>query len=507
MPLRINPLITGDQYKQLHYLMSPPGTTKVYSNLTPRKSRIDGVNHAVVFGIQYWLKEYLLTQWNEQFFAEPWSKVQSRYKRIADATLGPGLVTFDHIKQLHELGYMPLKVKALPEGSLCPIRVPLLTITNTQDHAHWLPNFLETILSCTLWQPITSATIAREYLKLFRDAALETTGDAAFAAWQAHDFSHRGLSSLESACLSGAAHHAVGLTGSDTIPAIEFLETYYGANVEKELIGASVPATEHSIMALGGMEDEIGTFTRLMDLFPKGVLSIVSDTWSLPRVTTHILPLLKDRIMARDGKVVIRPDSFWTDPVDCICGFDGYHPQMDKLNEAERLSIRKGVVETLYDLFGGTVNDRGYKVLAPCCGTIYGDSILIDRVKRINARLKAKGFASTNWLAGCGSFGYQYQTRDSLGLAVKATYGVVDGQPREIWKDPITDDGMKRSAKGLLQVTKGPAGYVLKDCATPAEEEASELQTVFLDGKLTRETTLAEIRARVGADLANPTVV
>jgi nicotinamide phosphoribosyltransferase len=505
--MTINPLICTDQYKQGHYRMSPPGTTKVYSNLTPRKSRLEGVNHAVVFGVQYWLKEYVLKQWNDQFFSQPWEKVEARYKRIIDASLGQGAVTFEHIKQLHDLGYMPLKIKALPEGSLCPIRVPLLTITNTVDHAYWLPNFLETILSCTLWQPITSATIAREYLKLFREAALETTGDASFAQWQPHDFSMRGLSSLESACLSSAAHHAVGITGSDTIPAIEFLETYYGASVDRELIGGSVPATEHSIMALGGMEDEIGTFNRLLDTFPKGILSVVSDTWSLPRVLTHILPTLKDRLLTRDGKLVIRPDSFWTDPVDCLCGFDGYHPQMEKLNAAERETIRKGVVETLWDIFGGTVNSLGYKVLHPCISTIYGDSILIGRVKSINQRLKAKGFASTNWLAGCGSFGYQYNTRDSLGLAVKATYGVVNGEGREIWKDPVTDDGMKRSAKGLLQVINTPKGYVLKDCATPAEEEASELRTVFLDGKLVRETTLAEIRARVGANLANTPVV
>lgn len=501
MSLRINPLFQTDQYKQGHFRMFPPGTTKVYSNLTPRKSRIEGVNQVVVFGVQYFLKEYLLTQWTEGFFQRPWEEVARAYSRMITQTLGPDAVALEHVKRLHDLGYLPLEIKALPEGSLCPIRVPLLTITNTVDHAYWLVNFLETILSCSLWQPITSATIAREYLKIGRQFAIETTGDSSFAQWQSHDFSHRGMSSLESACLSGAAHLAVGLTGTDTLPAIEFLEQYYGANVDTELVGASVPASEHSVVCFGGMDDEIGTFVRMLDTFPKGILSMVSDTWSLPRVITHILPALKDKIMARDGKLVIRPDSFWTDPVDCICGFDGYHPQMAKLNEAEIVSIRKGVVESLWDLFGGTVSATGYKLLDSHIGDIYGDSITLARYKRINERLKAKGFASVNWLDGVGSFTYQYNTRDSFGMAVKATYGVVNGAPIQVFKDPVTDDGMKKSAKGLLQVVETPQGYVLHDCVTPEQEAASALTTVFKDGKLVRETTLAEIRARVAKTL------
>lgn len=502
MSLVISPLIQCDFYKQGHAPMYPAGTTKVYSNLTPRKSRIEGVNHVVVFGNRYFIQEYVIKQWNEQFFSKPWEEVSLPYQQLMDATLGPGAVTLERIKKLHDLQYMPLEIKALPEGTLCPIRVPCLTITNTVDHAYWLVNFLETILSCTLWQPYTSATIAREYLKIFRSYALETVGDAGFVQWQGHDFSMRGMGSLESACTSGAGHLAAGFTGTDTIPAIQFLSRYYGANPLTELVGASVRATEHSVMCFGGKDGEIATFERLIDQTPsEAILSIVSDTWSLPYVLTTVLPTLKTKIALRKGKIVIRPDSFWTDPVDCLTGFDGYHPQMEKLNAAEKESVRKGVIETLYDLFGGSVSPKGYKMLSPCIGTIYGDSISLERAERTCLRLKEKGFASTNWVAGIGSYTYQHNTRDTLGFAVKATYGIVNGEPREIYKDPVTDDGMKKSAKGLLQVVETKAGLVLRDCVTPEEERNSALIPIFLDGKELNITTLAEIRARVRASL------
>jgi len=502
MNISISPLIQTDFYKQGHYAMYEPGTTRIYSNLTPRKSRVEGINQVVVFGHTYFLREYLVNQWNREFFSRPWEEVSAPYQSLMDSTLGPGAVTLAHIKSLHDLGYLPLLIKALPEGSLCPIRVPSLTITNTVDHAYWLVNFLETILSTTLWQPYTTATLAREFLREFRRAALETTGDTGFCQWQGHDFSMRGMSSLESACTSGAAHLAVGFTGTDTVPAIRFLELYYRTDARKELVGASVRATEHSIMALSGQQDEIGTFERLIDNTPDdAIISIVSDTWSLQRVLTVILPALKTKIAARKGKVVIRPDSFWTDPVDCLCGFDGYHPQMEKLDAAGKAVTRKGVIEALWDIFGGTVNALGYKMLSPCIGTIYGDSISLDRQQRIHLRLKDKGFASTNWVAGIGSYTYQYNTRDTFGFAVKATYGVVNGVAREIFKDPVTDDGMKKSAKGLLQVVKTPGGLVLNDCVTPEQEEASELKPIFLNGTILIEPTLAEIRARVAASL------
>jgi nicotinamide phosphoribosyltransferase len=206
--------------------------------------------------------------------------------------------------------------------------------------------------------------------------------------------------------------------------------------------------------------------------------------------------------MARTGgfpidRLVIRPDSFWTDPIDCLCGYDGYHPQMEKLTTLEREVVRKGLIESLWDIFGGTVSPKGYKMLDVHIGAIYGDSITKDRGEKISIRLKHKGFASTNAVYGIGSFTYQFNTRDTFGMAIKATYGIVNNTPIQVYKDPVSDDGMKKSAKGLIRVDKIDGEYVYADCVTPEQEQGGELKTVFLDGKLLIDHTLAEIRARV----------
>lgn len=492
----INPLILCDFYKQTHYAMYPDDTTMIYSNFTPRKSRFPEIQHVVVFGVQYFVKEYLISQWNDNFFNLPWETVARKYKRMMDATLGKDSVDLEHIKQLHDLGYLPLIIKALPEGSLCGMKVPALTMRNTVDHAAWLVNFLETILSCTVWQSFTSATVAHRSKKLADDFSLRTVGNTNFTQWQFHDFSMRGLSSLESACMSGAGH-LLSFTGSDSIPAIEFLEQYYNADVDKELVAASVPATEHSIICMGLETGELETFRRLLSKFPTGPLSMVSDTWSLPKLVAKYLPILKDEIMFRNGTLVIRPDSFWTTPADCLCGFDGYHPQMDKLDDVEKEMVRKGLIESLWDIFGGTITEKGYKLLDSHISAIYGDSCNFEMSLEILDRLEKKGFASINTLIGSGSFLYQFNTRDTFGFAMKATYGEVSHVGREIYKDPITDSGMKKSAKGLLRVDKIGNDFILKDQCTWEEEAGGELIPVFENGKLLVDQTLAEIRERL----------
>lgn len=514
----MNPLLLVDFYKPSHYFMYPEGMTKLYSNFTPRKSRISGVNEVVVFAIQHFSLEYLIKGFNDNFFKRNKQEIIEEYSRHVKQS------TYSHIEALHDLQYLPIEIKALDEGTLCPIGVPILTITNTHPQFGWLVNYLETLISCMLWQPITSATIAHEYKKLLTHYAKETDEkNVDFVQWQGHDFSMRGMSSVESAILSGMGH-LLSFTGTDTIPAIYELEKSYSAS---GLIGASVPATEHSVMCMGTKESEIETFKRLMDLYPTGILSVVSDTWDLWKVCTEYLLQLKEEILARDGKLVIRPDS--GDPVDIICGDAQYQSRTDYESDKNLYPtpVNKGVIELLWDLFGGTVNEQGYKVLDPHIGAIYGDSITLDRATQICERLKQKGFASTNIVLGIGSYTYQYNTRDTFGFAVKATYGEITHESetlasasgfklkadpivetREIFKDPITDDGTKKSKKGLLQVCKmsdvlmvsaitDDHRIICRDQCTWEEEQSGLLETVFKDGKLTKVTTLEEIRNRL----------
>jgi nicotinamide phosphoribosyltransferase len=484
--MKTNPFLLTDYYKVGHVFQYPENTTLVYSNLTPRKSRLAGVDEMVFFGLQYFIKEYLQDYFTENFFNQPKEEVMAAYKRRIITSLGAHLPSYQHLEDLHDLGYLPVEIKALPEGSKVPMRVPCLTIENTKPEFYWLTNFLESLMSAITWQPSTSATIAWQYRKLLNRYAGETGMPADFIQWQGHDFSFRGMSSLESAILSGMGH-LLSFTGTDTIPAIDALEKYYGADADKELIGGSVAATEHSVMCSGSQDGELETFRRLItEVYPDGIVSIVSDTWDLWKVCTDYLTALKETVLRRNGKVVIRPDS--GDPVKIICGDP----------EGKTAAEQKGVVELLWDIFGGTLTDKGYKLLDSHIGAIYGDSINLERAEAICEGLKSKGFAS-QVVFGIGSFTYQYNTRDTFGLAMKATYVEIGGEGRAIFKKPVTDDGTKISATGLLQVIEENGKYVLRDNVSRDEEAQSALKTVFKDGKLIREYTLTEIRERINS--------
>jgi len=243
----MNPLHLIDGYKAGHRQQYPTGTTLVYSNFTPRKTRNPMMPKTVFFGLQYFIKEYLQDRFDKEFFHIPKERAVRSYKRRMDSYLGKDAIPTDHIEALHDLGYLPLKIKALPEGSMVDMKVPVLTVVNTKPEFFWLVNYIETLMSCVLWQPSTSATIAKKYREILDKFAKETGGDENFVQWQGHDFSFRGMSSVETAMVSGAGH-LLSFTGTDTVPAIDFLEKYYGASCEVELIGGSVPATEHSTM-------------------------------------------------------------------------------------------------------------------------------------------------------------------------------------------------------------------------------------------------------------------
>jgi len=480
-----NPLLLTDGYKVDHRRQYPIGTSLVYSNWTPRGSRIEGIDNVVFFGLQYFLKKYIIQEFQDNFFSKPKEDVLTQYQRRINNYLGPNAVGIDHIAALHDLGYIPMIFKALPEGVSVPIKTPMFTMYNTKPEFFWLTNYFETILSTTVWMPCNSATIAKAYRKILDKYAMETSSVPEFVDWQGHDFSMRGMAGLEAAVMS-AAGHLLSFTGTDTIPAIDFLETYYNADSDSEMIGGSVAATEHSVMSMGTNSAEQDTFKRLItEVYPNGIVSIVSDTWDLWKVLTEYLPNLKEEVLARDGKVVIRPDS--GDPVKIICGDD----------KSDNTNIRKGVVELLWDLFGGTINSKGYKELDSHIGAIYGDSITLSRAKDICEGLKQKGFASTNVVLGVGSFTYQYNTRDTFGFAMKATYGEVNGEGRAIYKDPITDDGTKKSAKGLIKIIKEDNTYRMIDQVSWEEEGQGELKTVFKDGKLIKDLSLNEIRNNI----------
>ena len=512
-------ILLTDGYKLGHHFQYPKGTEMVYSNWTPRSCKYfpEASEGSVVFGIQYLIKEYLIKQFNENFFNLPKERAIKEFHDRVDNFVGISNVGIEHIEALYDLGYLPIEIKALPEGSVCPIRVPMMTIKNTLPEFFWLTNYLETLISSVLWLPCTSATSARLYKKELKRHAKRTSfpGDVNIG-FSCHDFSMRGMAGIEAAIVSGMAH-MTSFCGSETIPAIRAVEEYYNADSSKELVAATVPATEHSVMCAGGKEDELETFRRLIcEVYPNGIVSIVSDTWDFWQVVEDFLPKLKKEIMARDGRVVIRPDS--GDPVDIICGLRT-NPQFNTRIveghyyccyapfdiDSEYVGISEGQYYGAYYMlgktFGWNTTDTGFRYPSTKIGLLYGDSITLERQKQIYLRLEGASMAACNLVLGVGSFTYQFKSRDSLGFAVKATACKINGELKEIFKQPKTDDGTKNSLKGLIAIYEENGTYVAKDCVSEAEEMAGALEPVFVNGKLVRDNSLSEIRERVNSTL------
>ena len=601
----INPFLAVDGYKIFHHLMSPEGTSLIYSNFTPRavKYAPKGCEEILVFGTQMTIRE-IVNNFEENFFQN--NEIERITPQYADRNEAKEIIKFQvcreikeeydmysntdydvsKIEALFDLGYLPIKVKGIPEGEFVKPGIPVMTIYNTHPDFAWVTNFLETMISNLLWKPMTSATMAYEFKKLNDKWIAKTDpGNDFHADFGCHDFSMRGMDSLYATMSSGLGH-ALSFKGSDSLPVIHGAREYYDA---KGFVVGSIPATEHSIQCAyyhnSGSDYEY--VKTLIERFPTGPLGLVSDGFDLWKLLTEVLPKLKEQIMAREGgPVVFRPDS--GDPVDIMCG--NAYPIVNKdkgentwdatrgiichnRSEGENYYINiednvyqvygkhmldmiddygwengisdsfsslksairngfieraaaigntpadKGIVELLWDIFGGTVNAQGFKVLHPSVRVIYGDAINLERFNEINERLAAKGFASTNWVAGVGSFTYQFNTRDTFGFAMKSTYQEVSTcllgdycftncrngcDPNikgiNILKDPITDDGTKKSAKGLLMVEDVGAEsseYVLYDERTWDDEDRGALQTIFEDGKFKNVLTLDNIRDKV----------
>lgn len=511
--MKLRAATVTDGYKVGHGNMYADGTEKVYSNLTPRSDRIylrnatkfyDG--KLVFIGAQGAVQE-IQEMWHETFFDLPSIVAVSEYARRMAIYLGGEVKATEQLNELHKLGYLPLEIKALPEGSKVKMGIPVMTITNTDSRFFWLVNYLETVISNLVWKPSTNATIAAEYKAICEHYGKLTGMDEFSISIQCHDFSMRGMSGPEDAARSGFAH-LTSFIGTDTLPAMDYAEMYYDAD-PNSLIAISVPATEHAVATNNIIyleQERVSRFSGnprleaeaifMKDLitrkYPTGIISVVCDSFDFWSVVTEIVPSLKEVILSREangaapGKLVIRPDS--GDPVKVICGDD----------EAPVGSPEfKGAVECLWETFGGTETSTGYKLLDSHIGLIYGDSITTQRCEEILRRLEEKGFASGNVVFGVGSYTYQCNTRDTFGFAVKATYSEVNGVTVNIFKDPKTDS-KKKSAKGLLMVQKdSDDNYVLTDEVDSLREASGYLATIFKDGKWVKRTNLEEIRSRL----------
>lgn len=477
-----------DGYKVGHKKMLAPGTTKLYGTWIPRnlKHAPKGIKKIISFGQQLVVR-WLNDQWKECFFEQP-RECSEQFGKDMSLYLG---MKYDagHFEQLWDLGYLPIKIKTLPEGIETNPNIPHMTFINTVDGYAWLTLFLETIISALAWKPSTSATIAKQFNRNVIEWITKTDEKNLFLApYLCHDFSSRGLDPFT--MISSGLGHATSSRGSDSIVVIPAARYFYDESNNEVCIN-SVNASEHSVSTTCiftmGEEKMINYY---LDQFPEGILSIVSDTFDLWKLITEYLPANKDKIMSRNGKLVIRPDS--GDPVDIICGSLGTKMR------GNRTPSELGVIELLWDIFSGTINGQGYKVLDPHIGAIYGDSITLDRQIEIYKRLSEKGFAATNIVLGVGSYTYQYNTRDTLGFAAKGAWFECNGVGYEIFKDPITDDGSKKSKKGFLRVDYDENGEIVcYDQQTKEQEETGLLQTILLDGELVNQTTLTIIRERL----------
>lgn len=489
-------LLLTDFYKICHRALFAPGTTQLVSYWTPRKSRLEHIDYAVMFWLQAVIKKWLVDYFNRTFFGRPWDEVRDEYVAYVTATFYEDIAEGEAgaFKKIHDLGYLPVEIRALPEGTRVPMGVPCMEIRATEGFAFWLPQYLETLISCNLWPAMTAAAIADRNRAELGEWYAKTV-DFGPLRTGAGNFSMRGMMGSDAAVMVDAGH-LLSFQSTATVPTAWALKCFYNAGFD---CARGVPSTEHSIPESWGRDREFEYYEHVLRERPSGPLSIVSDTWDLENVLVNYVPALKDKILARDGRVVIRPDS--GDPADIICGVDGdVHPE-----RATGGPIDMGAVELLWRTFGGRTNAKGYKVLDKHVGVIYGDAITFDRLREICSRLERKGFAANNVIFGFGSFTYQYVTRDTFGFALKVTHGIVDGVERPMSKDPKTDRGAhganKKSQRGMCVVYSGPDGKLAyEDGHTMAEADGDTrqlLRPVFRNGELLIDDSLDNIRNRL----------
>lgn len=496
-------LLLADGYKHVHAEQFPKGLTKLVSYMTPRKTRLENWQHMVFFGLQAFCQKYLVDYFDEYFFKKPLETIVEEYTDVLDPMLGKGNYDLRKVIELHKLGYLPITVSGLREGALVPMQVPCIEVTNTDDDFAWVVQWVESLMSCELWKSCIHANVALSYRMVVDKYYDETVDDEVDRTKAISDFGFRGMSSLEEAVKASTAW-LTSFSGTATIPAIPYIERYYHQKNKEDHFATNAISTEHSVMASNfSIDGDERTFVKrlLTEVYPHASFSMVSDTYDYWNMVDVILPSLKDEILAHDGKLLIRPDS------------------------GDIIDISVKTIQHLWETFGGTVNSKGYKVLDPHIGCVYGDGVTQLRAERIYEELKQLGFAANNIVFGAGSFSFNCIetvdaegnhhfgpfTRDTLSIAIKATAGVVNGKFIEVFKDPKTDHvagcNFKKSQRGVCKVwfDKDLHDYRCVDRQTElavwhptSEDESSDaFRTYFTDGKVKTEYTLQDVRDNI----------
>jgi nicotinamide phosphoribosyltransferase len=442
-----------DSYKPTHWPQYPDATQKVYSYFESRGGKFPTT---LAFGMQAKLKKHFVGKVLTQ------EKIDEAYEIYASHFGNPAFFNLEGWQRMLKKhgGYLPLSIKAVPEGTEVPVSNVLYTVENTDVEFPWLTNYVESIL-VQLWYPMTVATQSL-YLRRLILKALEKSGDPALVDFKLHDFGYRGVTCPEQAMLGGMAH-LVSFKGTDTVPALIGARKYYG----EKMAGFSIPASEHSTMTSWGRDGEGAAYENMLDSYPEdAMIACVSDSFNVFEACEKLWgTLLRDKINKRRGTLVIRPDS--GDPLTVV-------PQ---------------VLNILAAKFGATKNEKGYKVLSPRVRVIQGDGVSYESLPKIMDAVMTAGFSMDNLAFGSGGALLQKMDRDTQKCAFKAACAVVDGVARDVYKDPITDPG-KKSKAGKLKLVRDSYGY------TTAAEGVDVLQEVFYNGELVAETTFAEIRDR-----------
>ena len=485
MDFRRMVMLYSDSYKQAHPRMYPDNQEYLVSYLTPRKAMNKDFPKMVVYGVQPFIIDMMDAF--DTFFAADLDWVMYDYDHYIDAHLGLGNVARDRIVELHELGYLPLEIRALPEGTVVDMGVPIVEMRNTHPRFAWLVQWVECLLQTEVWPMCAYATVGYEYHKVAEKWYSKTApGANPFMAMA--DFGFRGMSCLEDATRCSASW-LLSFNKTSTIPALPYLDDYYSADCAENGIGIGAVSTEHSVMAANFAidGDEISFVKRMLtEIYPNTSFSMVSDTYDYWNMVDNIIPACKEEILAHNGKLLIRPDS------------------------GDMVEITINTIEKLWNTFGGTINEAGYKVLDPHIGLIYGDGCTLNKVAEIYKLLAMMGFASTNVVFGVGAFCFHalfspdntftVLTRDTWGMAMKATWGMFGGKEVPIYKDPKTDNGLKKSQKGCCAIEYDVSGERFT-CRDGFHEWVSDddtlLLTVFEDGAMPKEQTFQEIRARL----------